>query len=46
VVSGRLTETNQWRKARGYGETPVIDRHFPTMQAAAQGYLAATTQLD
>jgi high affinity sulfate transporter 1 len=46
VISGRLTETKQWRKARGYAEEPAINRHFPTMMASVQAYLAARRPID
>jgi len=40
VAAGRLTETNEWRHARGLGERSVGVRHFPTLRRAVRAYRA------
>jgi MFS superfamily sulfate permease-like transporter len=40
VVAGRLTETDDWRKARKLSESDLAVRQFPTLRKAVQGYRA------
>ncbi len=40
VMAGRLTETDDWRKARRFAEGDFAIRHFPTLRKAVQGYRA------
>lgn len=38
VAAGRLTETQEWRAAKGLGSSRVVDRHFPTLSQAVNAY--------
>ena len=40
VMAGRLTETQEWMDARGFGERRLADRHFPTLRRAVLAYRA------
>jgi len=40
VMAGRLTETDDWRKARKFSDGDFAIRHFPTLRKAVQGYRA------
>jgi high affinity sulfate transporter 1 len=41
VIAGRLTETDEARRARGISEGHVFDRHYPTLRQAIKGYRSA-----
>ena len=38
VAAGRLTETQEWRAAKGLGSSRVVDRHFATLSQAVKDY--------
>jgi hypothetical protein len=43
-VGGRLTETDEWRKARKLSEGDLAARHYPTLRKAVQAYRRMLTE--
>lgn len=40
MLAGRMTEIDEWRKAKGLDENRVVPRHFPTLKQALRAYRA------